>query len=147
MRILILSLSVFLAGCATNHLEERKAEKAIAYEALAPEVKALVDQGTIKEGMTEDAVYVAWGEPSEVTHGETEAGRVTTWFYKGTYYQEHRYWAFRAEETSIDYFHRPEGPIRSRRLQRDFVPRDYIKADVKFVNGVVATWRVHPKPK
>ena len=66
VRIIFLSLSLFLIGCATSTLEKRKAEKRVSYERLAPEFKAFVDEGQIQTGMTEDAVYMAWGKPAEI---------------------------------------------------------------------------------
>lgn len=147
MRILALSLSLFLAGCSTSSLEERKKEKQTVYRELEPDVKLLVDQGIISEGMSEDAVYVAWGKPAEILAIETNSGPLTKWLYKGIYYQEHSYWVFRSDNPRMDYYGRSESAVRSRRLEKSFEPHDYVSAEVDFSNGFVKSWRKRPQPR
>lgn len=146
MRIIFLGLSLCLIGCATT-LEKRKAEKKSSYQALAPEIRGLVDKGIIHEGISEDAVYVAWGKPAEILEIKTQSGHITKWLFKKTYFQEHSYWTFRSETPRIDYYGRAEGSIRSRRLEKTFEPHDYVSAEVDFVNGVVKNWRQRPTPR
>ena len=77
--------------------------------------------------MAPDAVYIAWGPPAEVLENETPQGHTTVWVYYGQWVQEYRYWI-------------------GRRLESDYYPRSYIRAEVVFRNGVVASWRTLPKP-
>ncbi|MBM3832954.1 MAG: hypothetical protein FJ403_06735 [Verrucomicrobia bacterium] len=107
--------------------------------ALLPEQKQLVDQGQIKIGMNQDAVYIAWGPPSEVLESETEQGRVTTWIYHGQWLQESRYWTFRevAQDGAV---------FLERHLESDYFPRQYIRAEIAFANGSVTRWRTLPRP-
>lgn len=50
---------------------------------LSAKDRQLVTSGVIREGMTRDAVFLAWGRPDSVTHG-TNRGRATDlWTYIG----------------------------------------------------------------
>ena len=148
MKIIFLSLSLLLVGCATNSFEKRRTERLPAYNALPPEFKNLVDQGKIKIGMPEDAVYIAWGKPSEILHMEDAQGPATTWLYEGTYLQEYRYWS----QPRYDYGFRGArdynyGYSTYGRLESDYVPHDYVNAEVYFVNGLVKKWQMRPRPR
>ncbi len=92
-------------------------------------MKALVDEGQIRRGMTQDAVYIAWGKPSQVLQQEDGRGLVTFWLYHGGWLEETRYWT-----------HHSRFPIT------DYQPRTYVSAEITFVNGVVDSWRTLPKP-
>ena len=133
MKILfsILTAGLLITGCATTkNLESRKAERAAAYTALSPEMKALVDRGQIKIGMPEDAVYIAWGAPSQIVRSENQNESATIWIYRGGYLEETRYWAG---------WHYP-------RLEHDYQPRTYVSAEIVFVDGKVKQWRTLPQP-
>ena len=111
-----------------------------AYATLSPEEQQLVDEGQIKIGMTADAVYIAWGPPAQVVESEDQQGRVTTWLYHGSWMEENRYWAYRetrAGGTDI---------YLERYLISDYTPRDYLRAQIQFVDGRVASWRTLPRP-
>jgi hypothetical protein len=126
--VLLLPLVIaFLTGCASNTIDSRKHERAAAYAGLPAETKALVDRGELKVGMPEDAVYIAWGQPSEVLHNETEGGASTVWLYYGGYMEEDRYWTHR-------------------RMLRDYQSRTYVRAEIVFVNGTIKSWRTLPQP-
>ena len=128
------------AGCATSTIESRRKERAAVYSALTPEEKELVDKAQIKAGMSQEAVYIAWGPPAEILNSQSgDSGLQTTWLYVGTTMQETRYWTFR------------EVPARGhifleRYLDRDYDPRDYVRAEIVFVDGKVASWRTLPRP-
>src|SRR5688572_25595450 len=92
---LVLSLALMAVGCATSTIEKRREERSSTYTALTDEQRALVDQGQIKVGMTADAVYIAWGKPTQIITSQTSEGKtLTTWVYHGTTWQEHRYWSY-----------------------------------------------------
>jgi hypothetical protein len=78
---LFLGLAAFLAivGCSTP--ETRSREKATSFEALKAEDQRLVLQGKIREGLNEDAVYVALGRPSRITRGQKEGKKEFSWIY------------------------------------------------------------------
>ncbi len=76
------SLTLVVTGCTT--LETRIQEKPEAYRTLSPRDQALVQQGKIREGMSRDAVYIAWGAPSSRLPGRNRGRIVETWIYDGT---------------------------------------------------------------
>ena len=119
---------VLLAGCATTAtIASRKQERPAAYEALSPEMRSAVDQGLLKTGMDTNAVYLAWGNRAQITHGGNDSTETTTWVYEGSYVQEVRYW----------------GPSR---MHYGYVPLVYTRAQVTFTNGVVHQWQTYPVP-
>jgi hypothetical protein len=131
---------LFLAGCATSTIESRRAEKISAYHNLAPEEKQLVDQGQIKVGMSSDAVYIAWGPPSETLESEDAGGHITTWRYYGSWMQESRYWAYRETRRGHSDIY------LERYLVSDYQPRDYVQSEILFKEGRVISWRTLPRP-
>lgn len=138
---LILLLALLASGCATSTIEKRREERASTYSALTDEQRALVDQGKIQVGMTADAVYIAWGKPSQIVTGQTSDGKsMTTWLYFGTAWQEHRYWSYH-------YYH-PYGPYGypTPTLAYDYIPQSYVAAEVVFENGVVKSWKNLTQP-
>ena len=125
----ILVAAAFLTSCATTStIGSRKQERASAYAALSPEFKSLVDTGQIRRGMTEDAVYIAWGKPAQVLQQEDQNGAATIWLYEGGWMEETRYWTCRWYPVT------------------DYQPRVYVRAEIIFVNGTVDSWRTLPQP-
>lgn len=132
-----------MVGCATpSTVESRRVEKMSAYDSLPAELKATVDAGQIRVGMPMDAVYIAWGKPSEVLESEDAQGHLTTWRYYGSVLQEQRYWAYR--ETSRGSGR--GGVFLERYLTSDYSPRDYVRSEIVFTEGKVNSWRTLPKP-
>jgi hypothetical protein len=140
---LALLAGVVLCGCASpaQKLEARKKERYAAYAALPPEMKTEVDKGQIKVGMPMDAVYIAWGPPSQILTGESSGGKTITWLYHGTYLQEYRYWSYRPY-----YYGRHSYPYSGPYLDYDYYPRSYMSAEIIFENDVVKQWRNMPRP-
>jgi hypothetical protein len=138
--LLMLVGTLFLTGCATtSSIATRKEERLAAYVALTPEQKMTVDNGQIKVGMTMDAVYIAWGRPSQILQGESSQGSIVTWLYHGTYFEEYRYWNYHSYWARGRYFTSPY-------LTYDYVPRGFVRAEVRFENGLVKEWRSLPQP-
>ena len=126
---MILLSMVLLAGCATKStVQTRQQERAAAYAALSPEQRGLVNAAQIKAGMNEDAVYIAWGRPGQITRGGNDSGETVTWLYYGGYVEETRFWGRQNLHTAYD-------------------PRTYVRAQVLFVNGVVRSWQTFPEPQ
>jgi hypothetical protein len=130
--IALLLLALLFAGCATRStIQSRKQERAASYAALTPELQKLVDDGQIRRGMSEDAVYIAWGKPAQILRQEDVRGARTVWLYEGGWMEETRYWS---------------GHTYHSRLERDYQPRTYVRAEIVFVNGAVESWRSLPQP-
>lgn len=135
------ALLAFSAGCAStrNTIDTRKQERYAGYSNLSPEFRALVDAGKIKVGMPMDAVYIAWGKPSQIVGAENAQGAQTTWLYEGTQLQEYRYWSYGPPYGRHRYY---GGPT----LESDYFPTGYTQAEVHFQDGVVKEWRTFPAP-
>lgn len=135
-----LALALVLTGCATSTIEKRRTERQPAYQALAPEQRALVDQGQIRSGMNQDAVYIAWGKPAQKLQSEGPEGLTETWLYSGSTLEDYRYWTFR------EYRERDGSTRLERVLENDYQIRDFISAEIVFTNTVVKSWRTLPTP-
>jgi hypothetical protein len=77
-----ISSTFLLNGCTT--VETRINERPAAFQSLSPGDQALVQQGRIREGMSRDAVYIAWGPPNEQAPGRNRGATVDTWIYYAT---------------------------------------------------------------
>ncbi|MEI7730623.1 MAG: hypothetical protein WCO56_13695 [Verrucomicrobiota bacterium] len=131
---------VVLAGCADKStIETRKHERWMAYSGLPQEQRELVDQGKIRMGMTMDAVFIAWGKPSEETEAESAEGHTVTWRYHSGYGEETRYWTFR-EVTHDGKSH------MERYLDTDYTPRSYVRSEIVFLKNKVIRWQTLPRP-
>ena len=51
---------------------------------MSPSDQALVTHGRIREGMSQGAVYIAWGAPSQRGEGRYRRNSVETWIYYDT---------------------------------------------------------------
>jgi hypothetical protein len=86
LRALTLGLcasALFLTGCATP--EQRISDHPEIYQTLSPRDQELVKVGKIREGMTPDAVYLAWGTPDQKGTGVARGKSVETWVYNDYY--------------------------------------------------------------
>jgi hypothetical protein len=139
---LVLLISASLpTGCATpqQKIDKRKQEKYSAYAALPPDQKTAVDKGQINSGMPMDAVYIAWGKPSQVVTSGSQAGTFVTWVYLNVYLQSYFVgggWGY-GPFCYGPYF---AGPYI------DYYPVNYVSAEVVFHDGVVQSWRTLPRP-
>ena len=135
----ILLGSLLFTGCSTSSIATRRNERLGTYVALTPDQKLAVDLGQIKIGMTMDSVYIAWGKPSQILHGESSQGSTVTWLYTGTYFEEYRYWTVPNYYGRGRYYSPPY-------MTYDYQPRGYVRAEVKFEGGIVKEWRSLPQP-
>jgi hypothetical protein len=70
---------VFLPACST--IDSRIQEKGAVYSSLSSRDQALVKSGTIREGLPEEAVYIAWGAPAQVRSGSRYGHPYAAWVY------------------------------------------------------------------
>ncbi len=141
-----LVLAVILMGCATpsatdpRSIAKRRVERAAAYSALPREQQELVDHGQIRVGMTEDAVFIAWGAAAQVLRSGDASGEAVTWLYESTTSDTYLTWNFR-EVTRKD-----GSTYLDRFLDRDINVRSYVSAELVFRGGRLASYRTLAKP-
>lgn len=73
---------LLLSQCAATP-QSRIERNPQLYGQLAARDQQLVTRGTIREGMTRDAVYLAWGRPDRVAVGSARHRTVESWTYLG----------------------------------------------------------------
>jgi len=98
-----------------------------------------VDDGQIRVGMSQDAVYIAWDKPDDELQSEDPSGLKTIWRYHGAYEKETRYWTY--QEVS----HNGRTHLE-RRMVHDFDPNSFVRAEIIFSKGKVISWQTLPRP-
>jgi len=71
--------ALFLFGCSTT--ESRISEHRDLFNSLSPTDQQLVSQGRIRPGMSQGAVWLAWGSPEEKASGFMRGHATETWVY------------------------------------------------------------------
>ena len=82
LRALTLCLSasaLILPGCSTT--ETRISDHPEIFQTLSPRDQELVKAGKIREGMSQNAVWLAWGAPDQKATGVARGNPVETWIY------------------------------------------------------------------
>ncbi len=78
-----LAAIAMLAGCVSTPQRRIEANPAI-YDSLNSSERGLVSRGRITEGMSTNAVFLAWGSP-DLVKTSSDGGRITeTWLYQGS---------------------------------------------------------------
>jgi hypothetical protein len=81
LRILLsVSVALFAVSCASP-IERRVTKNPQMFNKLTSEQQQSVQQGRVKEGMSRDAVYLAWGHPSAVSNGSRDGRTYERWNY------------------------------------------------------------------
>src|SRR5262249_14518693 len=75
----IIAGALILAGCATT--QSRISQHPEIYQRLSARDQALVSQGQIHQGMTMDAVWLAWGTPDQKIPDNMGDRPTETWLY------------------------------------------------------------------
>lgn len=71
---------LFLAACSTP--ARRAEERSAAFSKLPPRDQKLVLHGRLRTGLSQDAVYIAWGAPSRHDENGRAKQAVETWIYE-----------------------------------------------------------------
>src|SRR5262249_45183162 len=79
---LVATSALFFSACST--VETRIDKNRTAFEQLPAKEKALVTQGKISVGMSEMAVYLAWGQPQQKATGMVHNTPTESWVYTVT---------------------------------------------------------------
>lgn len=79
--------ALLLSSCETPR--DRIAQRPEVFNALSPRDRDLVSRGQIREGMSQDAVYLAWGAPNQRGAGRHRGSSAETWIYFSTTTGDH----------------------------------------------------------
>ena len=79
LRFAITAGAMMLGGCATPG--GRISQHPEIYQSLSPRDQALVSQGQIRQGMTMDAVWLAWGTADRKIPASIRGRPAETWVY------------------------------------------------------------------
>ena len=82
-------LVLVLASCASP-IERRVTHNPELFNKLPPAEQASVRRGEVREGMSKDAVFLAWGQPDRVAKGRKDGKNRERWSYT-QYEQMHRF--------------------------------------------------------
>ncbi|MDP4623566.1 MAG: hypothetical protein NWT08_00370 [Akkermansiaceae bacterium] len=138
--LLVSAVVVALAfvSCATSSTpEQRIASRSAAYEKLSQKHKDLVSRGEISEGMSKEAVSLAWGSPDGTVEGLRNGKEMERWDYQGTRSVVTNNF-FGGYRTGYGYGYRYSGFGGGFGPTISYVP--YRKASVWFVRGRVDEW-------
>jgi hypothetical protein len=82
--------ALVFASCST--VETRISEHPEIYQSLSARDQTLVNQGQIRDGMSRNAVWLAWGSPGRKIFGNMRGRDTETWIYVHyTTYYPYRY--------------------------------------------------------
>ncbi|WP_411826456.1 hypothetical protein [Luteolibacter sp. AS25] len=81
---LVAVLAAGFTSCVPSTPASRIAERPSAFERLSEKEKDLVEQGRISEGMSKEAVSLAWGSPEGRAEGLKDGKKIERWDYIGT---------------------------------------------------------------
>src|SRR5271167_2108334 len=71
--------AIILTGCSTT--ESRISDHPEIFNSLSPRDQGLVQQGQIRTGMAQNAVWLAWGAPDQKAVGVMRGHATETWIY------------------------------------------------------------------
>lgn len=129
---LLSSAALLLASCST--IDDRARERAAALDAMPAPMREAALQGSLREDMTADAVYVALGRPSRVVSGIEKGVRRERWVYSQMESREIPAWRdapYRLSNGAVGFLPAYE-PITVTSTRDRF--------EVKFENGKVVGW-------
>ena len=75
--------AIGLSSCASP-VERRITRNPQLFEKLSSKDRALVVRGEIREGMTKEAVFLAWGRADYISGGRDRGAAIDRWEYAGT---------------------------------------------------------------
>jgi hypothetical protein len=144
--LVLLLPALLLASCASNPVERRIQKNPAAFSSLSQRHRDLVRRGQIAEGMSRDAVFLAWGRPGRVMSGSRDGRGRERWAYFHTApvstmgvgyggWGPHPFYSSFGVHPLYGYGF---GPGWGWGSGIDYVP--YIERTVEFANGKVVAW-------
>jgi hypothetical protein len=82
LRLLFAVTTAMLAVSCASPIERRLARNPEGFSKLPADQQSMVRSGRIKEGMTKDAVLIAWGRPNRVDTGTRSGKTIERWSYR-----------------------------------------------------------------
>lgn len=79
-----LAVGLWLTSCVPSTPQTRIQQDPRKFDALSHKEQSLVQQGQISRGMSPDAVYLAWGSPSNSFQGSKDDKLTERWDYAGS---------------------------------------------------------------
>lgn len=146
----LLVASFLLGGCETmNPAEKRATRYPERFSTLPSRHQDLALRGEVTEGMTSDAVFIAWGRPGRVMSGSREGRGSERWAYFHSTpvstvsvgygaYGAHPFYSSFGVHPAYGYGYGPGWGFGS---GIDYVP--FLERTVEFANGKVVAWEVH----
>ncbi len=133
MKVLACSIVVLVLLCGCSSISSRARQESASYNSLSPSERDLVDKGQIARGMSSNAVYIAWGKPTQVIPQSSAAGtdEEATWLYYGNQPVITPAWSFIPD---------PYGYGRLEYMPQHHSER-YLKGAVHLQNGRVTSWQ------
>lgn len=136
---LLTPICLLLACCMPATPETRIAANPAAYEKLSDSHKDLVRRGQIDQGMSPEAVQLAWGTPSKRYDGQNGKDRTSRWDYAGRKpvysYNTSAYYGYGRYSRYGRW-----GPRYAFSVGPDITYVPYRKASVWFLNDRVSRW-------
>lgn len=86
MKKLLIALlaGLFVAACAPSTPQARIEQEPAKFAALSSRERDLVRHGQLAHGMSEDAVWLAWGPPDQRFDGSKRSKPASRWDYVGS---------------------------------------------------------------
>ena len=126
--------SLLATACTPSTPQSRIARNPSLYEKLPAKQQQLVQQGDLAKGMSQEAVFLAWGHPSQRFDGFQNSKPTSRWDYSGAYpvYTNHFYGGY-----GYGRYGRYGYPYG---FGQDVAFIPYRRASVWFVDNVVDSW-------
>ena len=128
---------VLVAGCQSSGVARRKTQSMEAYLALDAATRRLVDKGKIQNGMDTNAVFIAWGPPTDVFSVDIPGGQRLVWNYEEPWFYEGK----RLVPRGSDRYGRPIYAV-----ERWRVPITYLAKSVTFAGAKAIQWKKYDPP-
>jgi uncharacterized protein YceK len=131
---------LLLSGCSSTRTAAGRIQKyPDRYATLPHSDQALVQQGRVREGMSLDAVYLAWGKPDFVEHGSRNGRRIETWYYS---IQEPVFFPYAGWYPGFDLSYPGYAPYGFYSYGAGVAWNSVPAARVEFVDGSVSSWHL-----
>jgi len=126
-----------VAGCQSSGVARRRAQRIDAYSTFGAETRNLVNKGRIQNGMDTNAVFIAWGRPTDAFIVNVPGdGQRLIWNYEEKWFYERKRQVLRGSS-----YGRPIYGIERWRL-----PITYAARSATFAGGKVIQWKKYDPP-